>query len=178
MEPARDAVVVLGEVVGAYGVRGWLKVRPFTQSPDGLLDYATWWLKTRGDDWREFRRREGTAGRLHSGSLLVALEGVATRDAALAIRGAQVGVRRSALPAAGADAYYWSDLTGLSVRNRAGVVLGDVAGLTEHGAHPLLRVARPAAAPGAERLIPFVPAIVDRVDVDAGRIDVDWGEDF
>ena len=178
MEPARDAFVVLGEVVGAYGVRGWLKVRPFTQSPEALFDYATWWLKARGGDWREFRRLEGSAGRLHSGSLLVALEGVATREAALAIKGAEVGVRRSALPGAGEDAYYWSDLTGLAVRNRAGVLLGEVAGLTEHGAHPLLRVSRPAGVQGAERLIPFVPAIVDRVDIGAGRIDVDWGEDY
>jgi 16S rRNA processing protein RimM len=132
----------------------------------------------RGGDWCEFPRLKGTEGRLHSGSLLVALTGLDTREAALALKGAQVGVRRSALPAAGKDAYYWSDLTGLAVRNRAGVLLGEVAGLTEHGAHPLLRVARPAGAQGAERLIPFVPAIVDRVDIDAGRIEVDWGEDY
>jgi 16S rRNA processing protein RimM len=178
MEPARDAVVVLGEVIGAYGVRGWLKVRPFSQSPETLLGYATWWLKACGGHWRELRRLAGTEGRLHSGSLLVALTGIETREAALALKGAQVGVRRSALPAAGQDAYYWSDLTGLAVRNRAGVLLGEVAGLTEHGAHPLLRVAPPAGAQGTERLIPFVPAIVDRVDIDAGRIDVDWGEDY
>jgi len=175
MEPARDAFVVLGEVIGAYGVRGRLKVRPFTQSPEALLEYATWWLRSRGSDWRQFRRSEG---RLHSGSLLAALEGVETREAALAIKGAEIGVRRSELPPAGEDAYYWSDLTGLAVRNRAGVLLGEVAGLTEHGAHPLLRVVRPAGARGTERLIPFVPAIVDRVDIDAGRIDVDWGEDY
>ena len=178
MEPARDAVVVLGEVTGAFGVRGWLKVRPFTQSPEALLEYATWWLKARGSDWREFRKRAGTEGRVHSGSLVVALESVGTREAALAMRGAEIGVRRSALPAAGEAAYYWSDLTGLAVRNRAGVLLGEVAGMTEHGAHPLLRVVSPAGGRGSERLIPFVPAIVDRVDIDAGRIDVDWGEDY
>jgi 16S rRNA processing protein RimM len=178
METARDAVVVMGEVVGAYGVRGWLKLRPFTQAPETLLEYATWWLKARGNDWREFHRRHATEGRLHSGSLLVALEGIETREAALALKGAQVGVRRSALPVAGEDTYYWSDLTGLAVRNRAGVLLGEVAGLTEHGAHPLLRVVRPAGGRGTERLIPFVPAIVDRVDIDGGRIDVDWGEDY
>jgi len=178
MEPARDAVVVLGEVVGAYGVRGWVKVRPFTQSPQTLLEYATWWLKARRSDWRQFRRRERTEGRMHSGSLLVALEGIETREAALALKGAEVGVRRSALPAAGEGMYYWSDLTGLAVRNRAGVLLGEVTGLTEHGAHPLLRVARRVNGQRTERLIPFVPAIVDRVDVDAGRIDVDWGEDY
>ena len=178
MEPARDAVVVLGAVVGAYGVRGWLKVRPFTQLPETLLDCTSWWLKARGSDWREFRRRGATEGRLHSGSLIVALEGVETREAALAMKGAEVGVRRSSLPAAGEDAYYWSDLTGLAVMNRAGVLLGEVAGVTDHGAHPLLRVARPGGLRGTERLIPFVPAIVDRVDIDGGWIDVDWGEDY
>ena len=50
--------------------------------------------------------------------------------------------------------------------------------MTEHGAHPLLRVVRPSGSPGPERLIPYVLAIIDRVDVGAGRIDVDWGEDY
>ncbi len=52
----------------------------------------------------------------------------------------------------------------MTVVNREGVTLGEVSGITEHGAHPLLRVARPGAAPGPERLIPYVAAIVDRVD--------------
>jgi 16S rRNA processing protein RimM len=175
MEPARDGIVVLGEVVGSYGVRGWLRVRPFTALPETLLGHATWWLKARGRDWREYQRADG---RLHSGALLVALNGVDTRESALAMKGALVGVRRSALPAAGNGEYYWDDLTGYAVRNRAGILLGEVSGMIEHGAHPLLRVARPPGVQGAERLIPFVPAIVDRVDVDGGRIDVDWGEDF
>jgi 16S rRNA processing protein RimM len=180
VDGVRDSVVVLGEAVGAYGVRGWLKVRPFSELPGTLLGYPTWWVRTRGGrtrggEWREYPMEQG---RLHSGSLLVALAGVDSREAADALKGAQVGVKRSALPPAGEAAYYWSDLTGLAVRNREGVLLGEVAGLTEHGAHPLLRVARPGGAGGTERLIPFVPAIVDRVDIDAGRIDVDWGEDY
>jgi 16S rRNA processing protein RimM len=172
---SRDAFVVLGEVVGSYGVRGWLKVRPFTKLPETLLGHAAWWLKARDGGWREYRRPDG---RLHSGALLVALDGIATREAALAMKGALVGLKRSALPPAGADEYYWDDLTGFAVRNRAGILLGEVAGLIEHGAHPLLRVTRPPGARGAERLIPFVPAIIDRVDAEDGRIDVDWSEDF
>src|SRR5436190_2274981 len=175
MEEIHDAIVVLGEVIGSYGVRGWIKVRPFTVAPETLLRHPTWWLRSQGGDWREYRQSNG---RLHSGALLVALNGIETREAALAMNGAEVGIWRSALPAAGDGEYYWDDLTGFAVRNRAGVLLGEVTGLTEHGAHPLLRVSRPAGATGAERLIPFVPAIVDRVDVDAARIDVDWGEDF
>jgi 16S rRNA processing protein RimM len=176
MAAAHDAIVVLGEVVGSYGVRGWLRVRPYSADPEALLGFAAWRLKpARGRDWREVTKVDG---RMHSGALLVALDGVDTREAALAMKGFLVGVPRAALPAAADDELYWDDLTGLAVRNRTGVLLGEVVGLTEHGAHPLLRVARPAGTPGPERLIPYVPAIVDRVDVVAGRIDVDWGEDF
>jgi len=71
MGTGRDAIVVLGEVVGSYGVRGWIRVRPFTVSPETLLCHPAWWLKPRGGDWREYRQSEG---RLHSGALLIALE--------------------------------------------------------------------------------------------------------
>jgi 16S rRNA processing protein RimM len=170
-----DAIVVLGEVIAAYGVRGALKIRPYTEVPDALLGYATWWLKMSDSRWREWARR---GGRIHSGALLVELEGVDSREAALALKGARVGVPRAMLPAAAAGEIYWDELVGLTVVNRAGIVLGEVADVVEHGAHPLLRIARPAGMEGPARLVPFVPAIVDRVDVGAGRIDVDWGEDF
>ena len=176
MARGRGAIVVLGEVLGPYGVRGWLKLRSYTAAPDTLLGYATWWLKpARGPEWREYTR---LAGRMHSGPLIAELGAIDTREAALAVKGFEVGVPREALPAAAEGEFYWDDLTGLAVVNRAGVVLGEVCGMTEHGAHPLLRVARPPGSPGAERLIPFVPAIVGRVDKDVGRIEVDWEEDY
>ena len=166
----------MGEVVGSFGVRGWLKVRTFTEAPDALLGFASWWLKSaRGSDWREFERLDG---RLHSGALVVALDGVGTRESALTMRGFEVGVPREALPLAAAGEIYWDDLTGLAVTNRAGILLGEVSGVAEHGAHPLLRLARPPGSPGRDRLIPFVPAIIDRIDMSAGTIVVDWGADY
>jgi 16S rRNA processing protein RimM len=174
MGAARDAIVVMGEIVGPYGVRGWLKVRSFAESPTALLDFAEWWSKPqRGSTWKKFSRLEG---RLHSGSLIVALGGVESREAALAMKGFEVGVPRSALPAVQGE-IYWEDLKGFAVVNRTGVRLGEVCGVVEHGAHPMLRV---AAAGNAvpERLIPYVPAIIDGVDVAAGRIDVDWEADY
>ena len=176
MAAAQDAIVVMGEIVGPYGVRGWLKVRSFAEAPDALLGFGTWWIKPRrGAAWSEFARLEG---RMHSSALVVALGGVCTREAALAMKGSEVGVPRNVLPAAVEGEIYWDDLTGLCVMNRAGVVLGKVRGLTQHGGHPLLRVERPPVSPGPERLIPYVPAIIDRVDVAGGRIDVDWGADY
>jgi 16S rRNA processing protein RimM len=166
----------MGEVTGPYGVRGWLKVRSFAESPETLLGFATWWLKPAlGAVWTEFPRQDG---RLHSGVLVVSLGGVGTREAAMAMRGFEVGVPRAALPATAEGEIYWDDLTGLAVLNRAGVLLGEVCGVAEHGAHPLLRVTRPLRTPGPERLIPFVAPIVDRVDVAGGRIEVDWDEHY
>ena len=177
--PAPEGIVVMGRVLAPHGVRGWIKVKPVSEVPEALLDYATWWVRRARDaTWREARK---TSGRMHSGVLLVALSGVATREDALALRGAEVGVPRALLPRAAKGEIYWTDLEGLAVVNREGVALGVVAEVLAHCAHPLLRVVRPAGLDGSagrERLIPYVPAIVDRVDVKARRIDVDWGEDF
>ena len=69
MSRARDAIVVMGEIVGPYGVRGWLKVRSFAESPATLLDFDEWWLKrANGEAWKAFSRLEG---RMHSGFLLL-----------------------------------------------------------------------------------------------------------
>jgi 16S rRNA processing protein RimM len=74
------------------------------------------------------------------------------------------------------------DLIGLEVLNREGVLLGRVVGLLDTGPHSVLRI-QPETAPGSnesadERLIPFVAAYVDAVDLPGRRITVDWGPDF
>ena len=102
---------------------------------------------------------------------------VADRTAAEALRGARIFVPRSSFPEVGADEYYWADLIGLAVRNRDDVELGQVVGLLDTGAQSVLRV-QPADATGGERLIPFVAAFVDSVDMPAARIVVDWGLDY
>jgi 16S rRNA processing protein RimM len=176
---APESIVVMGRILAPHGVRGWVKIRPVSESPESLLDYEAWWVRPAGaSTWRELRR---TSGRMHSGVLLVGLSGVATREDALALRGADVGVPRATLPRTKKDEIYWVDLEGLEVVNRKGIMLGTVAEVVAHGAHPLLRVTRLGDGErqaGPDRLIPYVPAIVDHVDLGARRIDVDWGEDY
>jgi 16S rRNA processing protein RimM len=173
--PAPEAIVVMGRILAPHGVRGWIKVRPVSAEPEALLNYTTWWVRpARTPAWREMWR---TAAQMHSGVLLAELAGVATRDEALALHGGEVGVPRATLPPAKKGEIYWTDLVGLDVVNREGIALGTVRGVVEHGAHPLLRVARPASS-APDRLIPYVSAIVVGVDLGTRRIDVDWGEDF
>lgn len=177
MSPAAGVpgnLVVMGQILTPYGVQGWVKVRPYTERADALLGHSTWWVKpVRGAQWLEMTRM---AGRVHADTLVVQIEGVDTREAALGLRLATVGVPRDALPAARATEIYCADLVGLSVTNREGAKLGEVVGVVDHGAHPLLQVARPDG--GAMRLIPYVPAMVDRVDLATRQIDVDWSEDW
>lgn len=151
-----------------------MKIRTYSADPLALLEQAQWLLKGVGDrQWTAFRPLEG---RTQGTMLVAAIAGVESRDQAEALRQHDVAVPRAALPAAGPGEVYWADLTGLAVVNRNGEMLGTVVGLMDNGAHPILRVAQ--EGDGVERLLPFVPAYVDRVDLEARRIDVDWRKDY
>lgn len=163
----------MGRIAAPYGVKGWLKVLPMTSAPDTLLAHPEWWLRRRGEQG-QWTRCTLESGRPHGNTLIAQLSGLADREAAAQFAGGDVGVARSALPAPEADEIYWSDLLGLAVWNRQGECLGEVTAVQEYGAHPVLRV----EDGGASRLIPFVAAYVDAVDVEARRIDVDWQKDY
>lgn len=132
-----------------------------------------WWIaKDESGPWREV----GLKGlKAHGDGLVVALESVADRTAAEALKGWLVGAPREALPATDEDEFYWGDLIGLEVVNEAGERLGKVVGLIETGANDVLRV---VDEHNAERLLPFVDAVVLSVEKDAGTIRVAWGSDW
>jgi 16S rRNA processing protein RimM len=169
--PDRAAVIVMGRVIGAYGVRGMVKIQPLSEDPLALTRHSTWWMSD-GADWHPHRVSDA---RMHGGTLVALLDGVPDREAAAALRGTEIGVARTQLPALAPDELYWSDLEGLVVVNREGECLGRVVGVIDNGAHAILRVQSEDAD---ERLVPWVPAHVDRVDAAGGRIEVDWPADF
>lgn len=162
----------MGRVQGPYGVKGWLKVRAFTSSADTLLDYDRWWLARSDGQWHECKV---LSARVHSDSVLVEIDGIDTREAAAKWRGSLVGVPRAALPKLGRGEFYWSDLVGFSVVNRAGEELGVVTALVETAAHAVLQV---VGESGRERLIPMVPLYVDAIDATKKLIAVDWLKDY
>jgi 16S rRNA processing protein RimM len=163
----------MGRVAAAYGVHGWLKIQPFTRDPDALRGYETWWLAVPGSlEQRPCRLIET---RRHGEFLVAKLEGIESREQAAAYRGREIVVPRDALPETNEDEVYLSDLAGCTVVTRDGQPLGIVAEVTDNGAQPILRV---LSEDGDERLIPFVPAYVLEVDLEANRIGVDWKADY
>lgn len=165
-------IVVLGRLADPYGIRGWLRLYPFGDDPLDWAEMPVWWIAKEGEEWREV----GLKGlKVHGDGVVVLLDGIADRTDAEAMKGVLVGAPRDALPATDEDEFYWGDLIGLEVVNAADEKLGKVAGLIETGANDVLRV---VGAEGAERLLPFVSAVVLAVDKEAGLIRVEWGSDW
>jgi len=160
-----DALIELGRVAGTYGVRGWIRVIPHSGSPDCLIECATWLI--------DGKPHVVEATRTHSGALLAKLAAVENPEAARKLKGRAVSVPRDALPEAGDGKIYWADLVGLQVVNEAGVLLGQVKSMFSHGAHDVMELSGERV-----RLLPWVDAVVKRVDLDGGRIDVEWGADW
>ena len=106
---------------------------------------------------------------------------VVDRNQAEALKGARIFVPRSSFPTAGTDEYYWVDLLGLDVINREGVALGQVKDLMSTGPQTVLVLAQASeeeGKPPLERMIPFVAAFVDNVDLLGRKITVDWQLDY
>ncbi|UCC55354.1 MAG: ribosome maturation factor RimM [Gammaproteobacteria bacterium] len=164
--------LIMGRISGPYGVKGWVRVRPYTSNPDALLGYRPWYLNTGSGTWQ---RREVLEGRLHGKGLVVRLTDCDDRDAAETLAGTEIGIYRSQLPQTEQDEYYWNDLVGMQVVTLDGEVLGTVNYLLETGANDVLVV----AGGDRERLIPFIQEqVVASVDLDAGIIRVDWEADY
>ena len=186
-EPPADAVE-LGRLGAPWGVKGWLKLIPYSADADVLLGARTWVLQPpAGRFGKGFTTFTGAVQidvrecKAHGDGLVVRLQGLDDRDAADRLKGCSVWVSRASFPALAVDEYYWIDLIGCAVVNREGVALGTVDDLMATGATSVLVVKGQPAQPGEavpECLIPFVPVYVDAVDVAAKRIVVDWQPDY
>ena len=172
-----DDLVTVGYVAGAYGLNGWVRIKPFSADGDALLHAKTWWL-----DKPELRDVGMLQAKVHSGDIVASLMGVAGRDAAEALKGAQVQIPRSHFPALEDGEFYWVDLIGLAVDNLQGEMIGRVTDMMDNGAHPILRIAPAVSddpeASVAEILIPFVEHFIKTVDQGQKKITVDWQRDF
>lgn len=166
--------LVLGEVKGAFGVKGWVRIRSFCRPPEDIVGYDVWWIRARSEDaWVQHRVFQWQAD---GDGFSVRLADVGSRDEALALRGAEIAVPRAAVPPPDSGSYLWHDLIGLEVETLGGEPLGVVVGLIETGAADVLEIREPAT--GRTRLVPFVPnRFIEEVDLPGGRLRVDWHPD-
>lgn len=170
-----DDLVLVGHVTGAYGIHGWVRIKPYSADADAMLHAKTWWL-----DKPDLHDVDMMQAKHHGDDVVASLVGIADRNGAEALKGATVQIRRSHFPVLTNDEFYWVDLIGLEVENLQGESLGSVVGLMDNGAQAILQVQAPVAGSDKpkEWLIPFVDQFVKTVDQEAKKITVDWGLDY
>ena len=164
--------VLMGRIVGLYGVQGWLKIESWSEPRTRIFDYQPWQLVSAPGTEIEVA---GVKGRPQGKGLVCHLPDVDDREKAAALVGRDIYVARELLPPPGKDEYYWVDLEGLEVVTTEGVPLGRVTHLFATGANDVVVVRDEAR----ERLIPFIQgSYVRSVDLAGGRMVVDWDPEF
>lgn len=163
--------VILGRVLSAHGVRGWLKIQSYTEPPEGILQYRHWRLREPGQAPRAVRVADAEFdGRW----LRVSFEGIADRDAAERLRGAEIEVERSELPPPREREYYRDDLVGCAVRTLEGAALGVVSHFVDAPAGAVMVV----KGEEREHWVLATPAHLKKVRLAEREIDVDWPADL
>jgi len=183
IEPAElpvDAIEV-GRILDAWGIKGWFKVQAYSAEPEALFSSKRWFLQP---SERAAKRFEGTCllkiqeCKVHSESIVARAHDCVDRNSSELLKGASVFISRQSFPTPALDEYYWVDLMGLEVFNRASEHLGKVADLMSTGPQTVLVLEREGVKVSDQCMIPFVAQYIDQVKIDQGQIWVDWQIDY
>ena len=188
--PSLNDLIELGAISEAQGLRGQVKVRPHSTDPVALLSSKTVWLSliprrdlnaagsSSPEGSKAFLTEYKVNGaKMHSGNVVMTLDGVVDRDQALALKGARILVARDAFPKTDKDDYYWVDLIGCQAINLQTELLGEVIDVTENGAHGVIAIGD-LVKKEVRYLVPFVKEVVQSVDLSKKVITLDWQLDW
>jgi len=172
-----DSPVIIGEITGVFGVKGWVKVFSHTEPRTNVVKYNPWLIK-QGKEWKSVKL---LSGRSQGKTIVAQLEGVNDRDQAHSMIGTKIAIEPSQLKTLGENDFYWRDLEGLEVIDLQGGVIGKVSHLIETGANDVMVVKLPRVPgqKGKEMMIPYLPEqVVKKVDLESGLIEVDWDDEY
>lgn len=157
----KAAQICVARIGAAHGVRGEVKLWPFTEDPMAVIDYGP--LSTK-DGARQF---EVVRARVAKDHLVAVVKGIATREDAERVNGLELYIARDRLPPTGAGEYYHADLIGLRAVDAAGAAIGKVLAVHNFGAGDIIEIAPPS---GPTLLLPFTDAVVPTVDLANGHV--------
>jgi len=159
-----DNLICVGAIMGAFGVRGEVRLKSFCAEPSAIETYSPLVAES-GESY------EVKLVRSVKGGFGARLTNVQDKEAADALRGTKLYARREDLPNLPDDEYYHSDLIGLAVLDTGGAKLGKVTSVQDFGAGDILEVAGKGLKEPA--MLPFTLANVPTVDLSAGKIIAD-----
>jgi 16S rRNA processing protein RimM len=169
MDQHEDGLICVGHILGAQGIKGWVRVFSNTSPRENIVKYSPWLIEQ-----GEKLDPVDVSGRLQGRNVVARLTGIEDRNQAEELTGCRILIEAAQLPQLESGDYYWSDLIGLRVESLQGDSLGVVSSMLETGADDVM-----VLSGERERLIPFVmDEIVHEVDLGARRMVVDWLPDY
>ena len=160
----------MGKIVSSHGIKGWLKIYPFTENVATLNDYSNWLVSKDEKVWLRYKVEKTI---IKNKSILVKFTDLNNRNDSDSLNKNIVGIERSDLPELAPNTFYWSDLIGLDVINKKNIYYGVVDNMMETGSNDVIIVKGKK-----EILIPYLPDVVIKVDLEAKKILVDWDEEY
>ena len=160
---------IMARISGPYGIKGWIKIKPFTVDIQQLLNKKEWLI---GDEKSSLSYPIETS-KIRGNTIVAKLLNVDDRNAAFGLKNKTILVPKHELPVLEKGEYYWNDLMGYAVINQQKEYLDVVQTFLETGANDVLIVKG-----DKEYLIPFIPHVIINVDMVKKEIEVDWDKDF
>ena len=168
--------ILLGEISGVSGLKGWVKVFSHTNPRIQITEYSQWYLKRKSEDWSPVKLLDGRA---QGKNIVVLLDGVSSRNQAEAMIGTKIAIRSDQLQKLEKDEFCWKDLIGISVETTKGFQLGKLDWIFNSGSNDVLIVKDKDAGEIQERMIPFLlDDVVISIDLDKALMVVDWDPEF
>lgn len=165
--------ILLGRITKPHGIRGEVKVYPFSGEPQTFLQYGEILLAPENSEERVPYKIDNA--RVQGRHVLVQFDGCVSRTDAENLVGRMIWLDRRDLPEPGEDEFYLADLEGKKIVTREGKELGEVSGVLATPGQDILAV----TGTGAEYLVPvhrsyFVSIGEDQVvlDLPPGLLDI------
>ncbi len=156
-----DKLVCVAAIAGAFGVKGEVKLKSFTDKPQDCARYGPLYSKSGQLVLTPQNPR------IVKDAVAVTAKEVESREVAETLKSTKLYVPRTALPETKEDEFYFTDLVGLEVKSTDGKRMGKVLAVHEFGAGDMLEI-KPKNS--ASFFHPFTKVAVPKVDIKAGRI--------
>ncbi len=177
-----DKFLIIGNTCGIYGLKGWVKIKSFTEPDTNILNYKNCYISTDKKSWQTATIDNG---KVHGKGLVAKFAGFDDRTAVEAMGKFFIATKQSALPELESEEFYWHQLEGLEVysvyanHSEEKVLLGKIDHLLETGSNDVI-VIKPSvhSIDEKERLIPYRPEVIVNVDLQSASMEVDWDPEF
>lgn len=185
-----DEYLIIGHTCGIYGLKGWVKVKSFTEPDNNFLAYKECFISVDKSDSKSWQPAKIENGKTHGKGLVAKFAGFEDRTAVEKFGKFFIAVKLSELPELEEEEFYWHQLEGLDVwtvysdqadseNKQNKVLLGKVHHLLETGSNDVLVVqASEGSLDDKERLLPYRPEVVLSVDLESASMEVDWDPEF